>query len=222
MDVDAYRDLQLLTEISSGDSVTQRRLAKRYRFALGLTNSLMRRLVTKGYIKIVNLERKRLRYLLTPKGVAEKARLTYQYLDYSLALYRQVRTLLTRTLSTIQQSSGKDTVLYGTGEMAEITFVLMQQRGLNVVSVVEEPATLQAMFMGQAVRCPADLRGRSYDWVVIASFKDQQKIIQQLRDAGVPDGKIIPVSGHGSLAPLPGTSPEIVAPAPAAVMEARS
>src|SRR3990167_1327823 len=115
MDLEAYRDLKLLTEISSGDSVTQRRLAKQYQLALGLTNYLMRRLVKKGYVKIVNLERRRLRYLLTPKGVAEKARLTYEYLECSLYLYRQLRVLLSRALAIVIASGHKATVLYGSG-----------------------------------------------------------------------------------------------------------
>jgi hypothetical protein len=55
MDVESYRKLQFLTEISSGDSVTQRRLAKKHGLALGLTNFLIHRLFKKGYVKIVNL-----------------------------------------------------------------------------------------------------------------------------------------------------------------------
>src|SRR3989338_7499651 len=133
MDLADYRQFQLLTEIASGDAVTQRRLAQKHGLALGLINFLIRRLVKKGYVKIVNLERKRLRYLITPNGLAEKARLTYQYLEYSLALYRHMRTLLTRTLTELLEAGGTRTILYGTGELAEITFLAMQQRGLAVV-----------------------------------------------------------------------------------------
>lgn len=76
MNTDSYRELRVLTDVSSDGFVTQRRLAKRYGLALGLTNLLIRRLVRKGYIKIVNLQRNRIRYLITPTGLMEKARLT--------------------------------------------------------------------------------------------------------------------------------------------------
>lgn len=197
MDVESYRALQLLTEISSGDSLTQRRLAKKHGLALGMINFLMRRLVKKGYVKIVNLERKRLRYLLTPKGIAEKARLTYDYLEYSLALYRNIRTFVTRTLSTIVASGGTDIVLCGTGEIAEIAFVLMQQHGLQVVAVVEEPLNGTTSFMNRPVRPLSDLASIPFDWILIASFKDNRKIIQQLSQCGVPEEKIITISEEG-------------------------
>lgn len=222
MNTDAYRDLQLLTEIAAGDAVTQRRLAQKHGLALGLTNFLIRRLVKKGYVKMVNLERKRLRYLLTPNGIAEKARLTYEYLEYSLALYANIRTLVTRTLSAIAASGRKDIVLYGTGEMAEIAFVLMQQHGLQVVAVVEEPLNGQTAFMHLPVTPLADVAARSFDWVLIASFKDNRKIIQQLSQCGVTEEKIITISEEGHLPALRSAQALAVLGAPAAMIaEAR-
>ena len=88
-----------MTDISSGSSVTQRHLAKKHGLALGLTNLLLRRLVKKGYVKIVNLQRNRLGYLLTPTGLTEKVRLTYEYIEYSLYFYRQIRAFLTHALA---------------------------------------------------------------------------------------------------------------------------
>jgi DNA-binding MarR family transcriptional regulator len=222
MDLDAYRQLQLLTEISSDDSVTQRRLAKRYRLALGLTNFLIRRLVKKGYVKIVNLQRKRLQYLITPKGLAEKARLTYEYLEYSLALYRHLRTFLTQTLSVILESKRTRTVLYGTGELAEIALLASQERGLQVVAVVtDEDADGTMTFMGRPVRPVAALSSLAFDWIVLATFKDHRRIIQQLCRAGVPKEKILIISGHeasalsrasfGSVPVEPSVLPEVLA-----------
>lgn len=203
MNVEDYRQLRLLTDISSDRTLTQRRLAKKHGLALGLTNFLLRRLVKKGYVKIVNLQRNRLRYLLTPRGLAEKARLTYEYLDYSLALYRHMRTLLTQTLSGILGAGGTQVVLYGTGELAEIAFLAMQQRGLNVVAVVDEPRNGQTLFMNQPVGEPDALAARSFDWVVVASFRDRAKIVQQLCRIGVPPEKIVVVSGQGTVSELP-------------------
>ena len=200
MDLDAYRELKLLTEITSSDSVTQRRLAHKYRLALGLTNFLLRRLVKKGYVKLVNLERNRLRYLITPTGLAEKTRLTYEYLECSLALYRQMRTLLTRTLSVILQSGSRAIVLYGTGEVAEIVFGMLQQRGLAITAVVDESPD-GAAFMHQPVQPLSALAGLAFDRVVIASFKDHRKIIQQLCRAGVPVERIITISEEEPVAP---------------------
>ena len=221
MDVDSYRELQLLTEISSGDdSVTQRRLAQKHGLALGLTNFLMRRLVKKGYVKIVNLERKRLRYLLTPKGIAEKARLSYAYLEYSLHLYRNIRTLLTQTLSVMTRSGGTSVVLYGTGEMAEIASLIMQQRGLDVVAVVDEAGHGTASFMNRPLTSLAKLADCSFDWVLIASFKDHHEIIRQLCRSGVPREKIIMISSESTAAALQDGPPNVIPEPSEAIVEA--
>lgn len=220
MDVDDYRQLRLLAEISSSETITQRRLAKKHGLALGLTNFLIRRLIKKGYVKIVNLERKRLRYLITPKGVAEKARLTYDYLDYSLALYRHMRTLMTDTLAQMERAGGRRVVIYGTGELAEITLLAMQERGLEVVAVLEESDNGRTTFMNRPICSLAALPGLDFDWVVIATFKDPRRILHQLHHLGVSPTKIATIPPRSALGRLDVQT--AVLGSPEALVEARS
>ena len=91
MDIEAHRDLKLLEAVEQDSRVTQRSLATKLGIALGLTNIYLKRLVRKGYIKCVNVQSNRITYLITPRGIAEKARLTYEFMDYSLHLYGEVR-----------------------------------------------------------------------------------------------------------------------------------
>src|SRR2546421_12772076 len=96
MERHAERELAILTAIEEGRPLSQRALAQRLGVALGLTNLLLKRLAKKGFIKIVEFPRKpaarkRLRYLLTPKGMQEKVRLSYDQAAYSLVLYRRPR-----------------------------------------------------------------------------------------------------------------------------------
>src|SRR3989338_1682658 len=191
MNVEDYRQLRLLTDISSDRTLTQRRLAKKHGLALGLTNFLLRRLVKKGYVKIINLQRNRLRYLLTPKGLAEKARLTYHYLEYSLALFRHMRTLMTDTLGQMMRAGGKRVVIYGTGELAEVAFLAMQERGLQIVAILEEPGNGKPTFMNQPVRRLDTLSELAVDWIVVATFKHTRQIMRKLRQLEVPVAKIV-------------------------------
>jgi len=106
------RELEILTAIGEGQPLTQRALAQRLGVALGLTNLYLKRLAKKGYIKIVEFPRKpaarkRLRYLLTPKGIAEKTRLTYEHVTYSLNLYRRARQTLREFLGLLPASGIK-------------------------------------------------------------------------------------------------------------------
>src|SRR5256712_8153017 len=101
MDQAAQRELKILTEISDGGDVTQRRLARSLGIALGLTNLYLKRLARKGYIKITTIPPNRLKYLVTPRGIKEKTRLTYEYMSFSLLLYRQTRDRLREAIRPV-------------------------------------------------------------------------------------------------------------------------
>src|SRR5471032_379163 len=98
MDVEARRELTVLEAVERDQHITQRNLAATLGIALGLTNIYLKRLINKGYIKCINVQSNRLLYLITPQGIAEKSRLTYEFIDYSLHLYREVRLHLTEVL----------------------------------------------------------------------------------------------------------------------------
>src|SRR5712672_2042575 len=89
MDIEAHRDLKLLEAVEQDSRVTQRSLATKLGIALGLTNIYLRRLVRKGYIKCVNVQSNRISYLITPRGIAEKARLTYEFLGMPVRPIRE-------------------------------------------------------------------------------------------------------------------------------------
>ena len=118
------RELEILTAIAEGDSTTQRALAARLGVALGLTNLYLKRLAKKGFIKITEFPRKpaarkRLRYVLTPKGLLEKSRLTYDYMSYSLGIYRRTRETLREALGHLHGQGLKRVAFYRPGEAAD-------------------------------------------------------------------------------------------------------
>src|SRR6187549_2630640 len=125
MDLESRRDLQLLEALEHESTITQRMLATRLGIALGLTNLYLKRLIRKGYVKCVTVSPNRLIYSLTPKGMARKARLTYEFMKYSLDFYRDARQHLRRSLA---QAVAQQTriAMYGTGDAAELVFLLVR------------------------------------------------------------------------------------------------
>ena len=131
MEKNLERDLEILTAIGEGHPLTQRDLAERLGVALGLTNLYLKRLARKGFIKITDFPRKpaarkRLRYLLTPQGISEKTRLTYEHVAYSPSLYRRARQTLRESLSLLPEGGMKRIALYGTGEAAELAYLTLK------------------------------------------------------------------------------------------------
>ena len=134
MDVESRRDLQLLEALEQEATITQRTLASRLGMALGLTNLYLKRLIRKGYVKCVTVSPNRLVYSLTPRGVARKARLTYEFMKYSLDFYRDARQHLRRSLS-VAVAKQKSVAIYGTGDAAELVFLLVRDMGLELTAV---------------------------------------------------------------------------------------
>src|SRR4029079_15187150 len=118
MDVESRRDLQLLEALEQESRISQRSLGGRLGIALGLTNLYLKRLIRKGYVKCVTVPPNRLVYSLTPKGVSRKARLTYEFMKYSLDFYRDARQHLRRSLAQAVTRQQR-VALYGTGDAAE-------------------------------------------------------------------------------------------------------
>ena len=84
-------ELNLLSALEAGTSESQASLARRIGAAVGLVNALLRRSVRKGYVKMTSAPARRYTYYLTPKGFAEKSRLTAEYLAFSLDFFRRAR-----------------------------------------------------------------------------------------------------------------------------------
>ena len=168
MDQASQRHLRILTEVSERDDVTQRDLADSLGIALGLTNLYVKRLARKGYIKVTTIPRNRLRYLLTPKGLAQKSRLTYEYVRVSLGQYRQARERLRAALGDHALAQSERIALLGTGEAAELAYLTLKELGVEPVAVYGDAGGQS--FLGMPVQPQAAMASGGFDRVIVASF----------------------------------------------------
>lgn len=187
MDLQAQRDLQLLNGVEQNAAITQRTLANHLGVALGLTNLYLKRLTRKGYIKIITIPRHRIKYLLTPQGMAEKSRLTYQYMEYSLTYYRQMRERLKVMLTERAKVGAKRVVICGTGELAELAYISLREMGLTLVGFVDGE---KGTFLSYPLWPVETLSNWEFDTVLIADLEKAKKLQAQVIKAGVPSEKI--------------------------------
>lgn len=183
------RALQLLSEATGEGPVSQRELAQRLGIALGLVNSYIKNFVARGYIRVKNYPRNRYGYLLTPQGMTEKARLACQHINYFTSLYtvnREQYRGLFRELSR----TGEDEVCFcGVDEVAEIAWLSLQEVGLALYAVMDDPAG--GMFMGREVAGVAPDLVTVRRKVVITSLKRSAELRRKLLAAGIPAGQIL-------------------------------
>jgi hypothetical protein len=190
MDVEAHRDLRLLEAVHEDSRVTQRGLASKLGIALGLANIYLKRMIHKGYIKVVNVQPNRISYLITPRGIAEKARLTYEFMDYSLHLYGEVRQHL-RTAMQDCAAAGKRVAIYGSGEAAELAYLSLKESGLDPVAVFSEHGG--SVFLGMPVLPIADHASIEFDLMIVATLDRSGQPSADLIKVGVPRDKLFPL-----------------------------
>lgn len=190
MDIETHRDLRLLEEVHQDGRVTQRGLAGKLGIALGLANVYLKRMVHKGFIKMVNVQPNRITYLVTPRGIAEKARLTYEFMDYSLHLYGEVRQHLRTALQACAEA-GKRVAICGSGEAAELAYLSLKESGLEPVAVFDREG--QHKFLGMPVLPLGDHRTIEFDLIIVATLDRSGRQLQELLDAGVPSEKLFPL-----------------------------
>jgi DNA-binding MarR family transcriptional regulator len=187
------RDLRVLTAVGEGTPLTQRALAQRVGMALGLANLYLKRLGRKGLIKVVEFPtkpaaRKRLRYLLTPKGLAAKTRLTYEYVGRSLELYRLARETLREALADLPRN-GNGVALYGDGEAAELAYLTLKELGLEPVGVFARAP--RGIFLGMPVRDARELASLPVERIVVATFDKSKLHVPDLVALGIAADRLV-------------------------------
>jgi len=190
MDIEAHRDLKLLEAVEQDSRVTQRTLATKLGIALGLTNIYLRRLVRKGYIKCVNVQPNRISYLITPRGIGEKARLMYEFMDYSLHLYSEVRQHLRVVLAECA-AADRRVAIYGRGEAAELAYLSLKEFGLEPVAVFDGEGGQD--FLGIPVRPVSEHAEVVFDLLIVATLDRSTLAINALIRDGVPPEKLFPL-----------------------------
>ena len=85
----------VLRKINSKPKSTQRELAEELGFSLGKLNYCLKALKTKGLIKMKNFEQNPNKinyiYVLTPRGIAAKAKLTLNFMKRKMKEYDELR-----------------------------------------------------------------------------------------------------------------------------------
>lgn len=174
-------DLDVLTAVEQGETVSQLVLSRRVGVAVGLVNALLRRALSKGYVKVQNVPARRYAYYLTPKGFAEKGRLVSEYIEVSLDFFRQAREQYATLFGRAQALGHKRIALVGQGELVEIAAITAMDAGIEILGVVSKK-TNKAKLSGLQVFSDLNELG-ALDAVVLADSFSAQETYDGLIDA---------------------------------------
>lgn len=125
--------LEMLTHIEANPDISQVGLATELGVAVGTINWHLKRMINKGYVKVKRAQRKKLRYIITPEGIALRAALTVDYIKNSFNLYRLVRERTLNTLKELRyQGYEQIRIEGGEDEVAEVARLTCIEQGVSI------------------------------------------------------------------------------------------
>jgi len=178
--------LQIVQELSEDRGLSQRDLFLRLNMAQGLVNRYLKRLAQKGWIKLTTAPPKRMLYLLTPKGLSEKSRLTYDFVAFTYNLFREAHSNASNKLSELaRKHRARSVVFYGAEPVAEVAAMSLRENKLKLVAVVDEDLK-GTDFQGQKVAGIDTLDDLDYDAILFCkhSRKDDSILLRLLATKG--------------------------------------
>jgi len=179
---ESMRDLQFLEELEKTPNLSQRELSNKFGIALGVTNACIKRMVRRGWIKLGKVPPRRIGYYLTPKGFAEKAKLTMTFLSYNVHHYARLKAMVEERFLEMASQGVKRVIFYGVSDEMEVAYATLQGVNLDLIGIVDDDEKKQGMkLFGYRVQKPEAIPSMRPDGVLITSLTDTERILAGLK-----------------------------------------
>ncbi len=122
----------LLDEIAKNSLVTQANLSQHLGIAVGSVNWYIKRLISRGWVKVSHLSRTRLQYDLTPEGMTVFTERAMQYAKDSLKVYKSFRQKAKTVVVDLQAKGITHVYLDGSDEIMDILRLTCLEAGIDL------------------------------------------------------------------------------------------
>jgi len=126
------QEYELLSAIAQDSMVTQASLSTHLGIAIGSVNWYIKRLINCGYVKVSHLDRTRLKYHLTPEGMAVLTQRTLQYMRRSLGVYNELRQKAKGLVGELKAKGISCVYLEGDDEVMDILRLTCIEEGIGL------------------------------------------------------------------------------------------
>lgn len=190
-----YKELMILTMISSSDEISQRMIASKLNISLAMVNSYLVEAEMAKYIKVDKVDNKNVKYLITKKGEERIKVLNISLLKSSLDVYNSAKTECEKFLSVIEAKGFKNILFYGAGEVAEIMLYVINNgtSNINVKAVIDDDTSKQGTkFVNLPIISLEKVKDyENIDGILVSSYTNIAAINKKLADFGYDKSKIL-------------------------------
>ena len=171
---------------------SQRQLARQLDISLGLVNSFIKRLALKGYFKVSHITKNRVRYILTPKGAAEKSRLTYEYFKLSYVFFKDARKKMQNLLKQLESQGVKRVIFFGATELAEIAYLSLHDTNIELAAVLDDRRAGKKFF-NHTVQVADVLESAIFDRILLTTSEFADFITNRLKEFDIDEDCVVVV-----------------------------
>ncbi|MFW6172158.1 MAG: winged helix-turn-helix transcriptional regulator [Elusimicrobiota bacterium] len=128
-------ELKIIDSISKNQNISQRDISKHIGASLGLTNIIVNRLIKKGYLKASRLNPRKIKYMVTPKGIKEKTKKTYKFMKRSFSVINELKDFITDSAIKKYNNKSRRFLILGSGELSDICELVLNSLKLEDVQI---------------------------------------------------------------------------------------
>ena len=155
------REFELVNIVGAKIASNQRDLSRHLDLSLGMTNMLLRRLVTKGYIRIRQLNKRKVEYMLTPKGFAQKMSKSIKYTIKTINSIGMIRSRLREIVSSLHEKGERKFVILGHSDLAVLVEAVLKEADLQGHEVSRISELTSAPIDGVLLICKENFPARN-------------------------------------------------------------
>ena len=135
------------------------------------------------------MPRNRVKYFLTPEGLARKARLTADYLRYSVNFYKDIKTLLLDKYAEMEKDGVNSILFFGAGEVADLAYLYLQLTPIYLAGIIDDSKKGKSFF-GHEIAGIEGTGQADWDMILVTRLDHIEKTIDMLVEAGVDRNRI--------------------------------
>lgn len=175
----------ILTNIQNDKNVSQRSLSTQMGVNVASINFALKRLVSKGFVKMTGVNPRRIKYIVTPKGLAAKSELAYKFFDRNFHFYKDVRNDIENRIQEVSNGKRVKVAIYGINQLSEITVLAIQNMGLELVGIFNGQINNKIRkFLGYEVYKPENMKSVQPSIVLLTERKDAELAIEISKKIG--------------------------------------
>lgn len=173
-DQSQFHELEILKTVDEDSHLNNRKAATKLGVSVKLAHTILSRMVKKGFLHIKKENARKWHYFLTPNGIMQKSRLTVSFFEFSMQFYKEARKQSAQLCCDLSKADRKKVLLLGTGELAEIVYLGIQEWNLDLLGAIEENSEKEN-FMGAPI-FSLEEHYPEHDAVIVCLYDPQQPL----------------------------------------------